>query len=90
MEAAAAGPSEPAAGVPSPALDPRRSLIGLSRQALAEELAAAGEKPFRARQLWHWLYFRGAADFAAMSSLPKDLRARLDERYTLARPARRP
>ena len=87
MQAVAAGPPEPAARVPSLALDPRRPLIGLSRQALAEELAAAGEKPFRARQLWHWLYFRGASDFAAMSSLPKDLRARLDERYTLARPA---
>jgi 23S rRNA (adenine2503-C2)-methyltransferase len=86
LVAAAAGPSELVAGVSSPAPDPRRPLIGLSRQALAEELAAAGEKPFRARQLWHWLYFRGAADFAAMSSLPKDLRARLEERYTLARP----
>ncbi len=67
--------------------DPRRSLIGLSREALAEDLAAAGEKPFRARQVWHWIYFRGASEFAAMSSLPKDLRARLDDRYTLARPA---
>jgi 23S rRNA (adenine2503-C2)-methyltransferase len=86
LRGAAAGPPEPAAGVPDTARDLRRPLIGLSRQALAEELAAAGEKPFRARQLWHWLYFRGAAEFAAMSSLPKDLRARLEERYTLARP----
>jgi hypothetical protein len=51
VQAVAAGPPEPAARVPSLAPDPRRSLIGLSRQALAEELAAAGEKPFRARQL---------------------------------------
>ncbi len=86
MQAVAPGPSAPAAATSAAARDPRRSLIGLSREALAEELAAAGEKPFRARQLWHWIYFRGASDFAAMSSLPKDLRARLDDRYTLARP----
>jgi len=83
-DAALAPMPQPAA---VPAADGRRTLIGLSREALAEELAAAGEKPFRTRQLWHWIYYRGAADFAAMTSLPKDLRARLDERYTLARPA---
>lgn len=86
--AAAAGSLAPPEGAePTTAADSRRSLIGLSREALAAELAIAGEKPFRARQLWHWIYFRGASDFAAMSSLPRDLRARLDERYTLARPA---
>jgi 23S rRNA (adenine2503-C2)-methyltransferase len=64
----------------------KRSLIGLSRQALADELAGIGEPPFRARQLWHWIYFRGAHDFAVMSSLAKELRARLAGAYTLARP----
>jgi 23S rRNA (adenine2503-C2)-methyltransferase len=77
----ASAPPQPADG------GERLSLIGLSREALAEVLASAGEKPFRLRQLWHWIYYRGARDFAAMSSLPKDLRARLEARYTLTRPA---
>lgn len=64
----------------------KRSLIGLSREALASELAAIGEPAFRARQLWHWIYYRGAADFAQMTSLSKDLRARLGEHYSLPRP----
>ncbi len=64
----------------------KRSLIGLSREALASELAAIGEPAFRARQLWHWIYYRGAADFAQMTSLSKDLRAWLGARYSLARP----
>lgn len=85
--ATAESPAPPEGAQPNTVADPRRALIGLSREALAAELVAAGEKPFRARQLWHWIYFRGASDFAAMSSLPKDLRARLDERYTLSRPA---
>jgi 23S rRNA (adenine2503-C2)-methyltransferase len=66
------------------------SLVGLSRAALGEALAAAGVPPaqikMRTQQLWHWLYVRGAQDFAAMSNVSKELRARLDERYTLARP----
>lgn len=65
---------------------PRRNLIGLSRAQLAAELAALGERPFRVRQLWHWLYHRGATDFAAMTTLAGPLRQRLAERYCLARP----
>ncbi len=66
--------------------DGRTPLIGMSRGALAAEMAALGEKPFRARQLWQWIYARGATDFAAMTNLAKDFRARLAERYTLDRP----
>jgi 23S rRNA (adenine2503-C2)-methyltransferase len=64
-----------------------RSLIGLSRAELADEMVAIGEKPFRAKQLWHWIYNRGAADFAQMTSLAKPLQQKLAERFTLERPA---
>src|SRR5438094_3658662 len=66
---------------------PRRNLVGLSRDELAEEMAGFGAEPFRARQLWHWIYYRGATDFAAMTSLSKGFRERLAERYELRRPA---
>jgi 23S rRNA (adenine2503-C2)-methyltransferase len=65
---------------------PRTSLIGLSRAELAAEMVALGEAPFRAKQLWHWIYHRGARAFEAMTSIAKPTRARLAERYTLARP----
>ena len=64
----------------------RRNLVGLGREALAAEMAAFGAEPFRARQLWHWIYHRGAADFAAMTSLSKAFRDRLAEHYELRRP----
>jgi 23S rRNA (adenine2503-C2)-methyltransferase len=64
----------------------RRNLIGLDRPALAAEMAAIGAPAFRARQLWHWIYHRGATDFAAMTSLAKDFRARLAERFVIERP----
>jgi 23S rRNA (adenine2503-C2)-methyltransferase len=64
----------------------RRNLVGLGREALAAELAKFGAAPFRARQLWHWIYHRGATDFAAMTSLSKPLREQLEAQYELARP----
>ncbi|HXP30683.1 MAG TPA: 23S rRNA (adenine(2503)-C(2))-methyltransferase RlmN [Stellaceae bacterium] len=63
-----------------------KSLVGMSRAELAAEMAAIGAQPFRARQLWHWIYHRGAVDFQDMTSLAKDFRAELAGRYNLARP----
>jgi 23S rRNA (adenine2503-C2)-methyltransferase len=40
----------------------------------------------RVQQLWHWIYFRGLISFDAMTSMSKDLRERLAQRFTLARP----
>jgi 23S rRNA (adenine2503-C2)-methyltransferase len=65
---------------------PRRNLVGLGVAELAAEMAQAGAEPFRARQLWHWIYHRGATDFAAMTNLAKGFRGWLGERYELGRP----
>ncbi len=72
-----------------PAIEPQspRSLIGLSRDELAAEIANIGAAPFRARQLWHWIYHRGARDFSEMTSLAKDFRNELAAHFTIARPA---
>jgi 23S rRNA (adenine2503-C2)-methyltransferase len=64
-----------------------RNLVGLGREALAAEMTEFGAEPFRARQLWHWIYNRGAADFGVMTSLSKPFRERLSARYELSRPA---
>jgi 23S rRNA (adenine2503-C2)-methyltransferase len=64
-----------------------KNLVGLDRTELAAEMAAFGAEPFRARQLWHWIYHRGATSFDAMTSLSKAFRATLGERYAVARPA---
>lgn len=66
--------------------DGRRELVGLSRAELEAEMAALGEKPFRAKQLWHWIYHQGVRDFAAMSTIAKPLQARLAGRYVIGRP----
>src|SRR5712691_5105582 len=66
--------------------EPRRDLVGLDRAALAEEMAGFGAEPFRTRQLWHWIYHRGATDFAAMTNLAKGFREQLAANYALRRP----
>jgi len=66
--------------------DSRKNLIGLDRAELALELKAIGQPAFRARQLWHWIYFRGLTDFAAMTTLSKDFRAELAKHYVVERP----
>jgi len=50
-------------------------------------MAEFGAEPFRTRQLWQWIYNRGATDFGAMTSLSKPFRERLSAHYELSRPA---
>ena len=58
-----------------------RSLYDLDPGQLEALVAEAGEPPFRARQLTHWLDTRRQPDPRAMTNLPRSLRARLSERF---------
>ena len=79
------------AGKTNTGQDARESLIGLTRDELGERLGAVGvpleRVRMRAKQLWHWIYHRGAVDFGTMTTIGTPLRSALAERYTLARPA---
>ncbi|MBV9785054.1 MAG: 23S rRNA (adenine(2503)-C(2))-methyltransferase RlmN [Acidisphaera sp.] len=66
--------------------DGRRDLVGLSRDELAEALAELGEKPFRTRQLWHWIYHQGATEFSLMSSIARPLQEKLAGQFVIGRP----
>ncbi len=71
---------------PARLADGRRDLVGLSRAELLAELAAIGEAPFRAKQLWHWIYHRGETDFSKMSTIARPLQERLAEQFVVGRP----
>jgi 23S rRNA (adenine2503-C2)-methyltransferase len=68
----------------------RPSLIGLSRAEIADRLGEIGVAPaqrkMRTQQLWHWMYFRGAKNFAEMTSVSKEMRAQLEQHFTVDRP----
>lgn len=72
---------------PAAGRDGRRNLVGLDRADLAEAVAGLGLQPFRAKQVWHWIYNRGATDFDAMSSLSKETRTILAEHFVIDRPS---
>jgi len=61
-------------------------IIGLSKDELKEAVVSLGEKPFRAKQLWQWLYFKGVCSFDEMTDLSKDLRQKLNDNFVLERP----
>jgi len=54
------------------------SLLELSPKALRAWLAERGLPVYRATQILAWVYRRGAASFAAMTDLPRELRAELE------------
>jgi 23S rRNA (adenine2503-C2)-methyltransferase len=71
---------------PVPAPDPRPDLLGLTPDRLREALGGIIDQPFRAEQLFRALHLRGVRDFAAITDLSQDLRARLAERFRIGWP----
>jgi len=73
----------------APALDSdgKQNLIGLGFDELKAALIARGLEPFRAKQVWSWIYFHGLRDFGKMTTLTKPAREKLAEHFTIARPA---
>ena len=59
------------------------NLTGLTRQEIEKAIVDMGEKPFRSRQLFSWIYEKNAADFAQMTNLSKSLRQKLDTLCTI-------
>ena len=70
--------------------DGRRDLLGRSKDELRSLLAEAGLDPkqakLRAKQLWHWIYNRGATEFGVMTDIAKTMHPWLAERFVIGRP----
>jgi len=54
-------------------------LRSLSFEELQHLVDRMGEMPYRAKQLFRWLHFRGAGTYQEMSDLPRPFRERLSE-----------
>lgn len=50
---------------------------------LKEELKSLGEKPFRAEQIYYWLYEEKVKSFEEMTNLSISLREKLNQEYTI-------
>ena len=54
---------------------------------LASLMKELGQPSFRAKQLYEWLYSKGAQSYDDMTNLPAKLRAQLSEEYPLYVPS---
>ncbi len=59
---------------------PPRSLTDLDDQSLLDLVEASGGKAFQQRQVAHWVYRHGVADYDGMKNVPLPLRQALAER----------
>lgn len=63
----------------------KKNLIGCNLEDFKEIVVSLGEKAFRAKQLWFWVYNQGVQDFDKMTDLSKAFREKLASEYTLSR-----
>ncbi|MFZ9660726.1 MAG: 23S rRNA (adenine(2503)-C(2))-methyltransferase RlmN [Chitinophagaceae bacterium] len=61
----------------------QRNIRQLSLQELTEYLESLGEPKFRTKQIWEWLWQKGAQNFDAMTNLSKSLRETLQNHFEL-------
>lgn len=58
-----------------------RNIRNLNLVELIAEIESIGEKKFRAKQIYEWLWKKSATEFNEMTSLSVDLRKKLSENY---------
>jgi 23S rRNA (adenine2503-C2)-methyltransferase len=61
----------------------KTDLLSLTLPQMQQWLVELGEPPFRAKQLYSWLYQLLATDFSAMTNLPQALRSRLAQEASI-------
>ena len=63
-----------------------QDLVGLSFPEIQQIVADLGEKSFRAKQLWQWIYNKGVTNFDLMTTFSKPLREKLKESFLITHP----
>lgn len=71
---------------PNLSVDGKTSLLGLTLNEIEEKTNVLGLPKFRAKQLYSWIYQKGAVSFDEMSNLSKDLRETLSNSFIIDRP----
>ncbi len=62
------------------------NILGFGKEELEAFVREVGEKPFRARQIYRWLYKAGAGEFESMTNLPAAVRRLLESSAEIVRP----
>ena len=67
----------------STAIQTKKDIRLLSLEQIKEALVSLGEKPFRAKQIYEWLWKKSARSFDEMTNLSVALREQLKENYCI-------
>lgn len=59
----------------------KKNIRHFSLEELQAEMKNLGEAGFRAKQVWQWVWQKGASSFEEMTNLPKDFRQKLAEYF---------
>jgi len=62
-------------------MEKRENIRSLSLDEIQQALIDMGEKPYRAKQIFEWLWQKNCSNFTEMSNLPKPLRDKLEIGY---------
>ena len=80
----------PVARPTAPRPDGKIDLVGLSKAEMREALTTGGldakGAKLRAKQIWHWIYNRGATDFSLMTDIARAQQPWLSNRFVIGRP----
>ncbi|MCM1049619.1 MAG: 23S rRNA (adenine(2503)-C(2))-methyltransferase RlmN [Clostridiales bacterium] len=61
----------------------KKDITSLTLDELKAEMEQLNEKPYRAKQLYEWLHVKLAEDYEEMTNIPKSLRDKCRENFTL-------
>lgn len=64
-------------------MEQKRDIRALSKEEIKTYFEEIGEASFRAKQVFEWLWQKGAKDFSSMTNLSKGLRDRLEQDFTI-------
>lgn len=62
-----------------------KDIRSISYEELEDFLVSTGEKKFRAKQIWTWLWQKGSGSFEEMTNVSADLRTRMAAQFTFHR-----
>ena len=64
----------------------KTNIRNLTLGELEKALIKLNEKPYRAKQLFAWMYRTGADDFSEIGNIPRTLKEKLEKKYYIGRP----
>ena len=66
----------------------REEMTGLAPEEIGERFEPLGLPRYRARQVFHWIHRHRAGSFGDMTTLPKELRSKLERHFRVGLPER--